>query len=79
MGGRKPTISDEEILREIALSPDPVVTATEISNRIEMTRQGVNNRLDTLCEEGLVRKKSVGAKAVVYWLSEEGKQHATQA
>jgi DNA-binding MarR family transcriptional regulator len=66
--------SDEEILREIALAPDPVVTAPELAERLDYSRQGVNNRLKTLVEDGYVRRKDVGARAAVYWLSERGRK-----
>jgi len=74
--GRKPTISDEELLREIRLLPDPVITATELVDSVKMTRQGVNNRLTELVESGHLRSKQVGSRAVVYWLTETGRKVA---
>ncbi|PSQ51617.1 winged helix-turn-helix domain-containing protein [Halobacteriales archaeon SW_8_65_20] len=74
--GRKPTITDAEILRVVRLLPDPVVTANEISDEIDMTPQGVNSRLDDLVEDGYLRQKNVGSRAVVYWLTESGKEKA---
>jgi len=74
--GRKKTISDAEILREVRLYPDPVVTAKEIANEIGMTSQGVNARFDGLADNGYLNKKQVGARAVVYWLTDSGKREA---
>lgn len=74
MAGRKPTVDDAEILREVALAPDPIVTAPELAERLEMTRQGVNHRLDQLVEKGYLEEREVGSRAVVYWLTDEGRE-----
>lgn len=76
MAGRKPTVSDEEILRQIVLSPDPIVTAKEVSNQIGMTPQGALNRLEDLEDEDLVSSKKVGAAARVFWPTDRGRQLA---
>jgi predicted transcriptional regulator len=76
--GRKPTISDAKFLQEMRLIPEPVVTATEIADRIDMTPQGVNQRLDDLVDAGYVKQKKVGARAVVYWLTDAGLEKAAQ-
>lgn len=76
MAGRKPTVSDEQILREVALSPDPIVTAPELAERVDMTRQGVNHRLDQLVEEEYLESRDVGSRAVVYWLTDKGRERA---
>lgn len=73
MAGRKPTVSDEQVLREMALMADPVSTAPELAERLDMTRQGANYRLGQLEEDGYVKSKKVGAHAIVYWLTEKGK------
>jgi len=77
--GRKPETSDEEIMRAIALHPDAVVTAGEVSDAVGMTNQGVNKRLRDLANRGLVVRKQVGARAYVYWLTGEGKAQASEA
>jgi DNA-binding MarR family transcriptional regulator len=77
--GRNPTISDAEILREVRMLPDPVVTASEVAERIDMTRQGTNNRLSELTEKGFLKRKEAGSRAVVYWLTDAGKELAATA
>jgi len=76
MAGKNRQVSNEELLRAIALSPDPIVTAPEIAERVDLTRQGVNNRLPELVEIGYLKKREVGAKAIVYWLTDEGRAKA---
>jgi len=66
-------------MRAIALHPDPVVTAGEVSDAVGMTNQGVNKRLRDLANRGLVVRKQVGARAYIYWLTDEGKAQASEA
>jgi predicted nucleotidyltransferase len=65
-----PEVADEEILSVLRERDTPVVTATEIANEIDMTRQAVTRRLKRMHDEGLVGRKEVGARAVVWWLTE---------
>lgn len=74
MGGRKPTVEDEVILRLIALAPWPVVTAPDLAEKLGMTQQGAYSRLKQFENSGLVRSKLVGANARVWWLTDEGKE-----
>jgi predicted transcriptional regulator len=74
MAGRKPTVSDEEILQWIALAPDPVVTTSELSEEIEMTQQGVYSRLQDLEDAEFIRSKKVGSRARVWWITDRGKR-----
>jgi predicted transcriptional regulator len=74
--GRKRETSDVEILKQISLHPEPVVTASEIAERVDMTNAGVNKRLKQLVNDGLVTRKQVGARAVIYWLSPAGELRA---
>lgn len=72
--GPDPRVSKTEILREMRLSPDPVVTATEVAERTGYSGSSVNNKLDELVDEGFVKSKQAGARAVVYWLTDEGRE-----
>lgn len=76
--GRKKETADDEILREIALHPEPVITAGELAERVGMTSAGVNKRLTELVDEDLVVRKEVGARAVIYWLSTAGERRVAQ-
>jgi DNA-binding MarR family transcriptional regulator len=77
--GRNERQTDTDFLREIALSPDPIVTAPELAERMDYTRAEVHKRLNDLVEQGLVRKRDVGSRPTVYWLSEAGRRKATEA
>jgi len=75
--GRGRDVSDDEILRAIRLHVDPVVTAPEVAEAVDITPQGINKRLRQLAEEELIVRKEVGARAVIYWLSESGKERVS--
>lgn len=77
--GRKRETTDDELLREILMHPEPVVTAKEIAERVNMTNAGVNKRLPQLVDDNLVVKKVVGANAAIYWLTEKGKRRVGEA
>jgi len=74
--GRPKDVSDEEILKQIKLARGPVVTATELADRVDISGSAANKRLKKLVEKDLVRKREVGARAVVYWLTEDGADRA---
>jgi predicted ArsR family transcriptional regulator len=63
-------MTDEEIVAEVRKHPDEVVTAGDIADQIDMTSAGVLQRLNQLHEDGVVTRKKVGARAVVWWLNE---------
>ena len=73
--GRSKKIKDREILEEIALSSDPVVTANELSDKLDYTSDGVRNRLLDLKKEGYVDSRKVGSRAVVWWITDSGRAY----
>lgn len=73
--GPEPEIGTVELLEEAALHPDPIVTATELAERMDYTRQGVMRRLEQLEEEGLFESKMAGAHARCFWTTRDGKRY----
>lgn len=65
--GRKPKITNEDILTVFRLSSDPVLTTSEVASEFEITHRGVRDRLEQLEEQGLLESKKVGARAIVWW------------
>jgi len=72
--GRSKKLDDREILQAIALSPDPVVTAPELSEELDYSTDGIRNRLHDLEGEGKVKSREVGARATIWWITPEGRQ-----
>jgi DNA-binding Lrp family transcriptional regulator len=71
---RRQIMSDEELLQAVASCDEwadrPVTTASEIAERMDMSRQGVHRRLQSLHEDGEIRKYKPGRSAI-WWIEEE--------
>lgn len=65
--GRPPEITDDEILEVFISSDDPVLTASEVANKLSVGRRGMLDRLENLEQRGVLRSKSVGASSLVWW------------
>jgi len=73
MAGRKPTVSDEEILHVLFKSTDPFLTTTEVADEIGLSQPGALKRLRELQEKGYVDHKKAGNNNT-WWISSEGYQ-----
>lgn len=73
MTGRKPTISDGDILRVVSASTDPYLTTTEIAEEIGLSQPGTLKRLRDLEESDLLANKKAG-NSNTWWLTEEGRE-----
>ena len=71
-------MSDVEILREFMLTGDPVLTTSELTEPLGMSRQGIHSRLEDLQERGLLKSKQVGSKARVWWITDNGRNYVSK-
>jgi len=69
--GPDPSVSDDEILELFRTSAEPVLTATEIAEQVDLSRRNILNRLKDLESEGEIRSKKVGGRSTVWWLPGE--------
>lgn len=74
MAGRPKDVSDKEILEAVKIVFGPA-TAGEVSDQVELNNSGANKRLKKLVNNGKLNQKKVGAKAKVYWLTDEGERY----
>ncbi|MFC7137292.1 winged helix-turn-helix domain-containing protein [Halobaculum litoreum] len=65
--GRPPSVSDDQILGVFESAVDPVLTASEVAERLGMGRRGILTRLESLEEQGYLRSKKVGGRSTVWW------------
>lgn len=65
--GRKPTVSDNEILDVFRHASDPVLTTVEVADQVGLGRRGVFDRLNQLAEEDKIKMKKVGESGAVWW------------
>ena len=66
--GRKPKVSDEEILAVFERAEDPVLMADEVAESLPIGRRAVYNRLRSLEEQEILKSKKTGARSTVWWL-----------
>lgn len=66
--GRKPRVTDDELLDVLRESSDPVLSTAEVADQVPIKRRGVLNRLRALEEEGAVRSKRIGGRNTVWWV-----------
>lgn len=62
---------DSEIVELFRESDDAFLTAPEVAESLELTRQAINSRLNNLHEDGVLERKKAGSHAVGWWLVDE--------
>jgi len=65
------TVTAEDVLDALRTSDDTVVTAKEVAEAVGCSPDSARQKLAELHEDGVVERKGVGARAVVWWLNEE--------
>lgn len=65
-----PTLSTTEIYAVLLDADNPVLSTMEVAEGAECSREGAYQKLTALEAAGRVRKKKVGARAVVWWALE---------
>lgn len=77
-GGRKPRVTDQEILDVFREHQDPVLSTAEVADLLPIKRRGTLNRLRRLEEEeGAVVSKQIGGRNTVWWLTSEPRAPST--
>jgi len=72
-GGRfEETVTEQHILKVFDYEDDPVLKAQEVAEGlrrfgVQITAEGVRNRLEDMEEKGVVSRKKFGARAVGWW------------
>jgi len=64
---RERKVSDDKIIQAIKSHPEPVVSAEDVGNAVDLSRQAANERLRMLHNEGVTEKKKVGS-GQVWWV-----------
>lgn len=66
--GRKPRVSDEEILQLFREADDPVLSTAEVTEQLPIKRSATYKRLTTLRDEGQLTGKEIGGRNTVWWI-----------
>lgn len=70
-GSSSPQTGESRVLRVLREHPEPVVTAGDVAERLDVSGETARRRLSSLHEQGHVERKTVGARAVVWWPADE--------
>lgn len=68
VAGRKPDVSDDEILAVLREASDPVLSTSEIAAELPIGETGVYKRLKALEGAGRVESKEIG-NALAWWVA----------
>lgn len=68
-------VTGDKIIAAIETCREPVITSSEIGDRLGVTRQAINYHMPRLVDSGVVQAKKAGT-ATVYWVEDnEQKEH----
>ncbi|GAA0242388.1 HTH domain-containing protein [Haladaptatus pallidirubidus] len=65
------TLTLDAVLRAMREASDPVVTAKELSERLDCSSEAVRQKLVQLHDQGLIERRKVGAGAVIWWIDDD--------
>ena len=71
-GGRKPRVSDRDLLDVFRSTADPVLSTAEVADAVPIKRRGVLNRLRDLEDAGELASKQIGGRNTVWWILDRG-------
>lgn len=74
--GRRPSVTDEEIIAIFETADEPVLTTAEVAEQLDIGTRATLNRLDTLLNDGILTSKNVGSGRV-WWLAPDVSVPAT--
>jgi hypothetical protein len=68
-GGRKPRVTDKDLLDVFRDAEDPVLSTAEVAESVPIKRRGTLNRLRDLEDAGDLESKQIGGRNTVWWLA----------
>jgi hypothetical protein len=69
--GRKPRVTDADLLDVFRETADPVLSTAEVSDALPIKRRGTLNRLRDLEDAGELDSKQIGGRNTVWWAIDE--------
>jgi len=69
--GPKPTVTDEEIIALFRETDDPVLSTADVTEHVALKRRSVYDRLTKLADKGRLKRKEIGGRNTVWWLTEK--------
>ena len=69
--GRKPRVTDDEILQLFRDTDDPVLSTAEVTEQVSIKRNGTYKRLSALRDDGQLTGKNIGGRNTIWWIPED--------
>ena len=66
--GRKPRVTDDEILQLFQDTSDPVLSTAEVTEQLSIKRSATYKRLSALRDDGQLTGKDIGGRNNVWWI-----------
>jgi hypothetical protein len=77
-GGRKPRVTDDDLLDVFRSTEDPVLSTAEVADAVPIKRRGTLDRLRSLEADGQLDSKPVGGRNTVWWIADARDTDTTQ-
>jgi Fic family protein len=61
---------DQDLLDIFVDAEDPVLTAVEVGDILDISQQAAYARLDRAEKEGMLERKKTGSRSVVWWVKD---------
>lgn len=66
--------NDLTYLKVFVEHPDPVLTATEVADELDVSQQAAHKKLKALQDSGFIRSKKTGSRSRVWWITTDGRR-----
>lgn len=77
--GRKPRVTDEEILAVFQRTDDPVLSTADVADELPIKRRATLTRLQDLVENDILDRKQTGGRNTVWWLADDERARSGSA
>mgnify|MGYP002126151916 CR=1 FL=1 len=79
MNSAAATSARKELISVFELTDDPVLTAPEVADELDITQQAAHKKLQSAHRDGEIERKKVGASAVVWWTAESCPDYVSES
>lgn len=66
--GRKPRVTDDEILQLFQETDDPVLSTAEVTEQLPIKRSATYKRLSAIRDDGQLTGKDIGGRNTIWWI-----------
>ncbi|WP_122090353.1 hypothetical protein [Halalkalicoccus subterraneus] len=77
--GRKPRVTDGEVLAVFRQTDDPVLSTADVADELPIKRRATLTRLQRLAESGALDRKATGGRNTVWWLTDDERVRGSSA